>query len=431
MTMPTLKKSAIFIDTNIAMHFLRIDQLDWFQISGVPQVEIVICSVFLRELEKHKVEHSSKKLRKRAGEYSNWLARKFDETFISENVKLRFLLNEPQIDYMLNGLDPNIADDRLVASVLELINADRDLTVAVITADIGLTLKLRTRGISVYAPPEIARLAEEPTEEELEIRELRKQLSKYANRRPSPLVTFSDGEQFLKIERRKIIEQPSFIQSKMEVARKKFPKAGPQDLPNLEGSPLAVQIGTSIRSMLTSFDKMYNTDIDRYLFEYERYLEELYSYGLRSEAMKRLDLQLSNLDGTAPATKIDIFLTCEGSAVLSEVSTKCATPTAPEQPRKPELFGSGAALPVFHNPVRIRTIDDALKDADPTRHRLLIDAGKACFYIHQVKHRQFQNLLPIWLDYENVEKLSGVTLTYEIHADEIADPISGTLHIKV
>jgi hypothetical protein len=42
---------------------------------------------------------------------------------------------------------------------------------------------------------------------------------------------------------------------------------------------------------------------------------------------------------------------------------------------------------------RIRTLDDVLRDRDPTRDRLTVDSGNACFYVHQVKHRQSEEML--------------------------------------
>ncbi|MEQ6335778.1 hypothetical protein [Sphingobium sp. MK2] len=57
----------LFLDTNILMHFQRIDQIDWPDIADATECILLIAPVVIRELEKHKVQHSSPKLRERAG----------------------------------------------------------------------------------------------------------------------------------------------------------------------------------------------------------------------------------------------------------------------------------------------------------------------------------------------------------------------------
>ncbi|WP_426175550.1 hypothetical protein [Massilia sp. TWR1-2-2] len=141
-------------------------------------------------------------------------------------------------------------------------------------------------------------------------------------------------------------------------------------------------------------------------------------------------MQISNIDGTAPASKMDVFLTCDGQAVLSDADNVGAQPSAPNQPTKRDRFSGTSINHSIFTPPRIRTLDDVLRDRDPTRDRLTVDSGKACFYVHQVKHRQSEEMPPVWLDFGELEKLCSTTLTYEIHTDELANPIGGSLHVK-
>ncbi|RLM51876.1 hypothetical protein DVK02_16795, partial [Halobellus sp. Atlit-31R] len=134
--------AAIFLDTNIALHYKRPDQIDWKSEVDEKYHQVIVCSVFLAELEKHKVEHSLKKIRKRAGEYSAWLAAKYDDPIIQERAKIRFIPDEPMIDFGAHRLDPTNFDDRLIASVIELSQREPELTCYVMTADLGLNLKL-------------------------------------------------------------------------------------------------------------------------------------------------------------------------------------------------------------------------------------------------------------------------------------------------
>ena len=219
--------------------------------------------MFLAELDKHKAEHQTKKLRKRAGDYASWLARAFDQPSIRQGVTLRFLPNEPMLDFKSHGLDPRTPDDRLVAAAIELSRAEPELAVSVITADLGLSLKFRSRGITVMKPPESARLPDGPTDEELEVRELRKQLATYANRQPRPILTFADGGSILLIEQQSLIDELDFVTPRMDKVRKKFPYIGATEMPNLSSYPLATQIGSNLHSLTTSYDRAFNIDVDR------------------------------------------------------------------------------------------------------------------------------------------------------------------------
>jgi hypothetical protein len=424
-------KKAVFVDTNVAMHFLRLDQIDWIAVAGAQNVELIICAVFLRELDKHKSEHTNKKLRKRAGEYTSWLLRASENPLIRDRVALRFVTDEPMLDFKANGLDAGTPDDRLVAAVIEFSNAEPQLAISVVTADIGLTFKFRNRKIAVFAPPESARLPDEPSDEELEIRDLRKQLSTYANRVPKPVLTFANGESVLLIEKPTAISEAEYIAPRMEKARKKFPYIASAELPDLGKHPLATQLSTTISTLTVSRDRAFNLDVDRYLAEYRDYLKDCYHYARRLAALNKLDLRISNVDGTATATKIDIFLTCNGKAVLSDSDEVGTRPVAPEPPVKRDVFYGTSINPAIYSLPRIRTLDDVLRDSDPTRDRLDIEAGTASFYVHQVKHRQYKDLLLLWLDYDDIDKLCSTTLNYEIHADELPNPLTGSLHVKI
>lgn len=56
----------VFIDTNVALHYRRMDEIDWRQLTGADKVVIVITPVFFRELDKQKVTNKSEKIRDRS-----------------------------------------------------------------------------------------------------------------------------------------------------------------------------------------------------------------------------------------------------------------------------------------------------------------------------------------------------------------------------
>jgi hypothetical protein len=74
---------------------------------------------------------------------------------------------------------------------------------------------------------------------------------------------------------------------------------------------------------------------------------------------------------------------------------------------------------------------DVLRDADQTRPRLTTIDGKIKFYLHQIKHRQAFDVLPLWFDFSGLEEAENITIGFEIHASEIVEPVTGNLHIRI
>jgi hypothetical protein len=63
----------IFPDTNLLMHFQRIDELDWKALTGTGDIVVVLAPAVVKELGKHKDQHPIKKLRQRARKLNSWL----------------------------------------------------------------------------------------------------------------------------------------------------------------------------------------------------------------------------------------------------------------------------------------------------------------------------------------------------------------------
>lgn len=392
-------KAAIFFDTNIALHYQRLDQIDWADVTGHKYAEIVVSSVVLSELDKHKTDNFSKKLRKRAAEYSAWLLEKFSNPSLNRNVSLIFRPNEPMLDFVEHQLDGTILDDRLIATVIEFEDEFPERPVVVITADVGLILKLKMRGISVSSLPDKFRLVEEPDADEAELKNLRSQLARYANRMPRLALSFEGGEPVLEVAASNFIPKESFIADKMAAMKAKRPL-------------------------------LYNSGLERYYAEYENYLEEFYDYGVRNSIQITLPLILSNLEGTAPATGIDVVLKApEGTTFINTRTNRPTVPTAPEKPSSPfhVPFDRNAA---FISP-RIPDLRQIMRENASDQPRLTLSDNSAQFFVPSLKHKQTTALLPIFLDYGAVENLRGITLSFEIHAHEILDPVHQQLHLKI
>src|SRR5436305_645554 len=56
----------LFIDTMIFLHFKQLPELKLHELFGVDEITIVVPTVTIRELDKHKTTHSSSKVKERA-----------------------------------------------------------------------------------------------------------------------------------------------------------------------------------------------------------------------------------------------------------------------------------------------------------------------------------------------------------------------------
>jgi len=430
-------KAAIFFDTNIALHYQRLDQIDWAGVTGHKYAEIVVSSVVLSELDKHKTDNFSKKLRKRAAEYSAWLLEKFSNPSLNRNVGLIFRPNEPMLDFVQHQLDGTILDDRLIATVIEYADEFPERPVVVITADLGLILKLKMRGISVSSLPDKFRLAEEPDADEAELKNLRSQLARYANRMPRLALSFEGGEPVLEVAASNFIPKESFIAAKMAAMKAKHPLMMQSEgtLPSLSGlnglsKGISVSVGQAISGLSHSQQSLYNSRLERYYAEFENYLEDVYDYSVRNSVQVALPLTLSNLEGSAPATGIDVILKSpEGTIFINARTNRPTAPTVPEKPSSP--FDMSFDRHAAFIPPRLPDLRQMMRENASDQPRLTLSDNSAQFFVPSLKHKQTTALLPIFLDFGAVENLRGITLSFEIHAHEILDPVHQQLHLKI
>jgi hypothetical protein len=64
---------AIFPDTNLFLHYRRLDEIDWLDTTGADAVTLLIAPIVVRELDRKKVQGETKRIRDRANERLKWL----------------------------------------------------------------------------------------------------------------------------------------------------------------------------------------------------------------------------------------------------------------------------------------------------------------------------------------------------------------------
>lgn len=102
----------LLIDTNIFLHCLSLDQIDWNAIFPKQRLVLVICPQVIRELNKHKDAPQTPKLRDRAaaalGKLEQWADG--SPTVFGAFTELHFRVHEARIDFLAFNLVREIAD---------------------------------------------------------------------------------------------------------------------------------------------------------------------------------------------------------------------------------------------------------------------------------------------------------------------------------
>src|SRR6266516_3895674 len=148
-----------FLDTNILHHFQTFDEVDWPSVLHTNQVCLVLAPITLREVDKHKDDYTNERRRKRARMLLSKLKYLLESETTTEqlpqvrrNVTLMALSQEPMINWAAEQLDPNVDDDRLLASILDFSHQHASVKVLLLTADFLVRLKSKAYDIQALAP---------------------------------------------------------------------------------------------------------------------------------------------------------------------------------------------------------------------------------------------------------------------------------------
>jgi hypothetical protein len=335
----------ILIDTNLVLHYQRIDQVDWPTIAGCPRCTLAITPVLMRELDHHKVLSRSRALRDRASKMIDYLITKIDEPNpikVRRGVTMTFVTEEPAIDFAAHKLKESIADDQFIAAALDLASST-SAAVLIASADGGMALKLRSRPIRILRLPDTLKLPEEPDPLEKELRDTRHELQKMQARQPQLAVRFADGSTLLRLLKRAPGPPPG-IKTPAEMRRKYPKKMAPKPLPT---DPLSASI---VRTSSFDIGKLVgggfagkidheNVHIDLYYLKYDHYYKEISSRHDWLQRSYEIELKLIN-DGSGPATIMEAQLAFPGPITVGRLSDAPEMPDAPDPPKLKDRFAS-------------------------------------------------------------------------------------------
>jgi predicted ribonuclease YlaK len=145
-------------DTNALLHNPNLDQ---WKFKGIKRFTTVLTPAVLGELDRLKVEHRNPDLRAKAealiGRIKAWRSRGnlLAGVTLRRNVsQLKSIAVEPRVEDALPWLDPDNADDRLIAAVIEVMRQNPRAPVILVTRDINAQNKAAYAGLPFEEPPE-------------------------------------------------------------------------------------------------------------------------------------------------------------------------------------------------------------------------------------------------------------------------------------
>lgn len=439
---------ALFIDTNILLHYQNFEQIDWVNIVNAERVELRFPRIVIQELDKHKYSSSSK-LRDRATKVIRKLHQLADSGFkvnLKANVDVYFEVNNVT-DFAAFNLDPNSQDDKLLASILSFRDEYSDLSVALVAADLGLRLKAKYYQIEAICLPDELRLTVELDQSEKRIKQLEQEVLELKKIAPDLKLCFSSSSDRLNCK----IENPfpsdldlnTIVRRRIAQLKQEHSK-----LPELESDSQttnlsSMAIGQMFRSdtpeILPSEISDYNKSLDKFYINYEQYLENYLGWVDIQCRSILVEISISNL-GTCPAEDIDIFMHFPDGFILRELSKFPDKPKEPEPPFQPIpktrqerlslIMPSPArlALPQISNFLNSQPKVQPNVSSPNIRRSNSYDVK---FHVHRLKQNSSESLAPMIVTFDSFEQVSSFRIDYQIIAANVPRPIKKLLHVVV
>jgi hypothetical protein len=319
---------SLLLDTNVFLHYRSLEEIDWLAVTDKRHVTLVVAPIVVRELNKHKDNPRSKKLRDRASsalrKLRNW---KQLTSEIRPGVALYFIASDPQTDFAKYGLVRDIADDWLVATALQRIAENPSESLAMATADLGLEIKA-----SPYLPcveiPEEFKLPDEETAEERQIRDLERAVRDLQNAIPSVTLIFADGSESVELNCYEEIIPTDFD---MEVLLSKDVEEHPK-LPAIQSNPVSM---ADARIGFASLNKTYNEELEEYFKQRRSFYTKLEKFGRWYANTAEISFSAIN-NGGVPAEDLDINLHFPDGFEVLEEKKLLEMPEEPDLPQTPE-----------------------------------------------------------------------------------------------
>ncbi len=421
-----MPRAECFLDTNILIHYQPPDQVDWLAVTGASEVVLTLCVTVIHELDELKTLGKTVRLRKRAQDalrrLTEWAERKAP---IRERVTLRLIPDEPSVDWAAFGLDREVRDDRIIASVLrQRLDADGAFLV---TADLAPRLKAQARGIPVVTLADNYRQPDLMGEQDQEEERLRQRLDAFERREP-------------KLTLHLVTPTGRATRGEYELALPTHPEGEVERLVQEEERSLLAELapfaGGGLHGMMLvdpADVKRFREAIPQYIEAFRAYLAEKRAHDLRVALTLEIGCVVANT-GYAPGEGIHVALHVPDGPVVYNATTLPKAPLAPHRPTRPltaveKITSSMNSLASMSN--EIFSISAGPRGEMEVPRIKKINSYRVDHEFGDLQHGFELPLPPIYCRFEGPEAVRSFSIDYAIRAKNVALPIEGRLDLIV
>jgi hypothetical protein len=418
-----------FLDTNIFLHFLPFDDVDWRKELTTRAVHLRIASVVIKELNKRKdgpgVDHVRDRARK--------TLRRIREVALQgsgrlkESVHLSCEGRPAVMDLRSRGLDPDWQDDCILASVIEFKEQNPAEHVVLVTDDPGAALRAHTYGVASASLSDELRIPPQPDQKQERIRELEGRLREVEKGLPKLEIAFADGRlhgefpitpdvSVTVADAAAYVEThiaPQFTERNGRTWQTLAVQAKEQDGISEGLASLMQSVGSFAELMAMKA----SSDVAMYLHHCRDYLVALQRYRNESARIKELPLVLRNV-GTVPAEEINIVLCVPKAVGIFPTGRLPAPPFPPVPPGKKPVSGVAPAksAPLQTSVQYVRGLD-------------MRDHWELTYRLQRLNHHLIEPLIGLHIHFRSYEAAEPFRIDYRLAAVNAPGVVTGFLNI--
>lgn len=415
----------LFLDTNIFLHFINIEQIPWDNLVDDTEFKIIVSDIVAGEIDKHK-DGARGKIQKKA----KVISKLFGDVFLEGkklSISLDYCMSCPEKlpDEVRAKFNPSSQDDQILMGILASDYPKEN--VVVVSYDNPILIKAKANGLHFFKMQDEFLLKEELSEDEKELERCKKEIAAYKNRMSKPVLLLNKEKTCLKIKRSPMLDVEKELAKHMQIIRSQHPYI---ELPSItkDTTPFSsVFEGCSIID--TDGVKNYNSYLDFYYDREEKYYRTLLEKKMFDERMFELSFSLGN-EGTDETGNVNVFVKFPNEIKLynneSNMKVDVDKPQLPSPYRPfydPRLNEALRNLSPASNP-RVGYINMWNLDADISKKDF---AYKASHVNHHVVH----NLCDGGVLYIDKENCGNFKIEYYIIDSKHVDSINGVINVVI
>ena len=275
--------------------------------------------------------------------------------------------------------------------------------------------------------PDTLLLAEKPSEEEKEIRQLKQQLAKYESRRPEPRIEFEDETDILTIIKPTFVDVQKGVEAYEDELRSSHAYQSTSDEPRNDLAYLMSQT-LNLAYSTPGQREEYNKELDEY-FKKKLMLKQVQlGKQFMEQRFVKLEFWLGN-SGTAALGNSVVFLTFPEDVAIytqkSKVSVRCEDPGEPILKNNLNVYNESVMAIINGNNKHYETYElwDVNKRLDHQELKFV-----SSNLIHGMKCPLEDRKEDYYID---IARCGNFSIKWSVRDSELIEPAEGELHVVI